>query len=232
MKTLKTLLLILTIVILAFNFLSIKAEASGIDDQINVLQSYDKMDLQSFVMDANKHKYDLFFVITNDNVSSSYVDRYFQEHAEHKSGAVVVISESQQQVYISVYGELENYFSSSQLYKHETSLTELLVYDTHYEALSSAGQYITSTINAEGVVFDTHKNISWIRVLLPTTTSIAIGVIVTAIIVVVVVVKHNSACKKVKAKAYLDNTFEIQNRDDIYMGERIERIPNYYKKRN
>ena len=215
---------------------SVEVHASGIDDGANVIQGYAEIDLKEYLDHAKKNNYELFFVTVN-NVTShpgDYAKQYFDNHAKLIDGVVVLYEKDASQITFVTFGRFQQVISSQQAQNYSNILTHSLTYGDCYDAFDTAGSYIRLDLASSDIVFTdvNNSNITLARVLIPTGTSILIGLFITAIIVAVLIVKHNAACKKVAAQIYLDNTFEVEERHDRFMGERTEVIRGYYNRNN
>lgn len=231
-KCLKALLFMIIVFVLFVHVFSIDVHASAIDDGANVLAGYDELDLKEYIEHAKENKYELFFV-TVKNIAEhpdNYAKDYFDRHAKYADGVVVLCEEEHNTITLLSFGKFQQVISVSQANNYSNILTHALSYSDCYEAFDTAGSYIRLDFSSSNITFDKEPNFSLAKIILPTGTSIFIGFLITGIIVAVLIIQHNAACKKVAAKIYLDNTFEIEERYDRYIGERTEVIRGYYNR--
>jgi uncharacterized membrane protein YgcG len=236
-KSLKVILFTIVFFVLFLCVFSINVYASGIDDGAYVLKAYDELDLREYIDHSKENNYELFFV-TVDVVDKSnpgdYAKQYFDSHAKLNDGVVVLYEKEISQITFITFGRFQQVISSQQARNYSNILTHSLTYDNCYNAFDTAGSYIRLDFSSSDIDFSkiNNTNFSLTRILVPTITSVIIGLLVTAIVVAVLIIQHNSACKKVAAQIYLDNTFEVEERRDRFIGERTEVIRGYYNRNN
>ncbi len=197
-------------------------------DYADILTKENENDLQEIAQKYEEYDVSVVFLTTNNigNLSSpSYIKRFYKNQSFSPDGVVFFIStdKDNREVYIDTIGKCIDVLSVEQTEKILSSTSHLATRDEYYEFFCSVEKETSDFIIKTS--FDD-------SVFIPSKTSITATIIVVVFVSFILITKHNAANKRPKAQIYLNQTFEVVSKNEVFIGDRKEIISNYYKSQN
>ena len=157
--------------------------------------------------------------------TSTYIKKFYNNQNFYPDGVIFFINTDPDnyEAYIDTIGKCIDTLSIDEM---DTILNEhsyLAISGKNFDFFSAIEQ------DASDLIIESSDQTS---VLVPTKGSIATTVIVVVFLVIFLITKHNAANKRPKAQIYLNQTFEILSKREVFKGDRREIIKDYYKTDN
>lgn len=229
-KKLQHLLCLLTLALTISLPLTVNANTYNeetVFDHADLLTSSEEDDLRDYAAKFEKYDISVVFLTTNDaegKSSMTYSDDFYDNNAFRPDGVLFMIDMDNREIYINTVGECIDLLDDTRLYN---------ILDACYEHASNGEYALCLSRMSKSVCteLENHYN-PFLGATRFSFTTLIIMAVVTIIIVIVLISKHNRANKSVSAKHYVGSTFEVNDRNVVYMGCRKEVIRDYYAPSN
>lgn len=229
-KKLKTLLCVLILAVTISLPLTVDANnynEETVFDYADLLTSSEEDNLRNYAEKFEKYDISVIFLTTNDAEDKSsmiYSDDFYDSNNFRPDGVLFMIDMDNRELYINTVGECIDLLTDTAIYN---------TLDACYTHASNGEYALCLSRMSKSICtkLEDHYNPLLGAVKFSFTTLI-IMVVITIIIVIVLISKHNRANKSVSAKHYIGSTFEVKDRNVVYMGCSKEVIRDYYAPSN
>ncbi len=198
-------------------------------DNAEILTNDEENALQRVAKKYEEYEISVVFLTTkttDEMTTSKYIEKFYNQNDFYPDGVVFFLNTDidNSEAYVLPLGKCIDTLSNATI--------EDILEEHSYLAIAEGRKYeFFSAIEKDASDFIIKEN-GLSDILIPTKTSIAITIISVIGLVVFLITKHNAANKKPKAQIYLNQTFEIVSKREVYKGDRREVINGYYKTDN
>ena len=194
-------------------------------DNADILTSDEENALQRIAKKYEEYDTSVIFLTadsTNDMSTSSYIRKFYNSKSFSPDGVVFFINTDPNNyvAYIDTIGKCIDTFPISEMDTILQTHSYLATAENEFEFFSAIER------DSSDFIIESSNTTS---LLIPTKGSIATTVIVVIFWVIFLITKHNAANKRPKAQIYLNQTFEVISKREVFKGDRREVLKDYYK---